>query len=340
VQVSIALAVRNGERHVEALLDSLARQTAPPFELVVTDDASEDQTPWILQAFANEAPFPVRIERFEERRGHVEAFMAAARRCQGDLVALCDADDLWREYKLATCLRELAGGTATMAMHSVRIVDEELRDSGREWPKIKHGELVPPLGLAGLEVHAPGMAMIVRRDVLDAADFATRPPSRYGNGRQMLHDEWIFFLAGALGPIQLIAEPLVLYRQHPGNDSGGWVDAKRRRTLRPALGDYRRAAEHTAACAEYLQRTYVANPMAGGRLQAAAAEYRRMSRTWELREELYGARRLQRFGLLRRLFAAGAYAPRREGGMGRGALWKDSTAGVALGLRKPRPEAG
>ncbi len=324
------MATRDGRRYVDDLLDSLVRQTAPPHELVVVDDASADDTVERLRAFARRAPFSVQVVR-GKRRGHVETFLDAARRCTGDAIAFCDHDDVWDARKLEVCGRELEAAGAELVLHTTRLVDAQLCDLGRCWPTIEETRTVPPLGLTGLDVHAPGMAMVVRRGVLDVADFDARPPSRYRNGRQMLHDEWAFFLAGALGRIRLLAEPLVLYRQHPGNDSGGWVDGQRRLTLRPDLGNYRDAMAHTAACADYLERTQATDAVVAERLATATQEYRRMSATWSLRTALYGAGgRRARARLLRRLLGAGAYRDRAGGGFGRMALGKDLAAGVAL----------
>ncbi|HEX2084944.1 MAG TPA: glycosyltransferase [Solirubrobacteraceae bacterium] len=330
MRISVAMAVRNGERYLSPLLDSLARQTAPPHELVVTDDGSEDATPALLEAFAERAGFPVRVERFGERRGHVEGFMRAAWRCEGDAIAFCDADDVWREEKLEVCGRELAATGATLVMHTTRVVDRELADLGYDWPALGPGRVVPPLGLTGLDVHAPGMAMAFERRLLHLADFDTRPPSRYGLGRRMLHDEWVLFLAGAVGRIALIAEPLLLYRQHEANDSGGWIGDRRGMSLRPALEDYVRAAEHTAACADYLAATRTEDPEVDERLAEAARAYRTAARNWSLRAALYrAADRRSRLRMLRELMAGGAYREREVGGFGRAALGKD-LAGVAL----------
>src|SRR2546423_1792684 len=52
------MATRNAERYLGPLLESLARQTRAPAELVVHDDASEDGTVAMLEAFAARAPFP------------------------------------------------------------------------------------------------------------------------------------------------------------------------------------------------------------------------------------------------------------------------------------------
>lgn len=335
--ISVALATHNAERYLGPLLESLAQQSLPPHELVVCDDASGDSTVDRIEAFARSAPFPVRLERRGEWRGHVATFMDAAHLCRGDAVAFCDADDVWLHSKLETCARELEGSGATLVLHSTRVVDRELRDLGRLWPTIAATETVPPLGVSGLDLDAPGMAMLVRRGVLDAASFDARPPSRYGLGRLMLHDEWVFFLAGVLGPVRLVAEPLLLYRQHESNDSGGWVRRHRRLTLRPAFGDYRRAAEHTAACAEYLEMTVPVDEAAAARLTAGARAYRRMAANWATRVSLYEASdRRCRARLLRHLIEAGAYRARSGGGFGRAALGKDV---AALALRTPADRA-
>jgi glycosyltransferase involved in cell wall biosynthesis len=321
MRISVALATCDSERYLEELLESLLRQSAPPHELVVWDDASTDSTPAILERFAASAPFPVRRLGGEARAGHVEAFMRAARECSGDAVAFCDHDDVWEPRKLEACGLELERTGATLVMHTTRLVDREGRDLGRDWPPIARSALVPPLGLAGLDVDTPGLAMAFRREVLGAADFDSRPPSRYGQER-MLHDEWVAFVGGAIGSAALIAEPLVRYRQHGANQSG-WVERRRGSSLRPAVEDYERAARHTAACAEYLAR--------GERTAWAAGTYRRAAANWELRASLYRAPgRVARAAMLARLAAGRAYGPRAAGGFGRAALGKDVVAGLVL----------
>jgi glycosyltransferase involved in cell wall biosynthesis len=330
VRISVAMATHDAEPFLRPLLESLAAQSRLPDELVVCDDASSDGGPQVAEEFAASAPFPVRVHRCERWRGHVAAFLDAARRCTGDAIAFCDADDVWRPDKLAVCGEALERTGAILALHTTAVVDAGLADQGRRWPAIRATELVPPLGLTGLDIDAPGMAMLFRRELLEVAPFDDRPPSRYGNGRLMLHDEWVFFLAGVLGPIQLIDEPLLLYRQHGSNDSGGWVERRRERTLRPATDDYRNAAEHTRACAAYLERAARANPGAAERLLAGARAFAETAESWELRERLYAAPdRRSRARVLRRLLAARAYRDRRTGGFGRVALGKD-LAGVAL----------
>ena len=67
--LSIALASYNGERYISEQLDSIAKQTRLPDELVISDDASIDATPAIIEDCARQAPFPVRLLRNSERLG-------------------------------------------------------------------------------------------------------------------------------------------------------------------------------------------------------------------------------------------------------------------------------
>ena len=55
------MATYNGRQHIRRQLDSLAAQTLIPAELVVTDDGSDDDTISVVDAFAKNAPFAVKV---------------------------------------------------------------------------------------------------------------------------------------------------------------------------------------------------------------------------------------------------------------------------------------
>jgi glycosyltransferase involved in cell wall biosynthesis len=330
VRISVVLATCDSGRYLGDLLESLRRQTEPPYELVVEDDASEDATPALLSAFAERAPFPVRFELRRERAGHVQAFLRGARRATGDAIAFCDHDDVWEPRKLAVCARELEPSHALLALHTTRVVDENLQDLGREWPAVGRARLVPPLGLIGLDIDTPGLAMVFRRELLDVFDFDSRPGSRYVREGQMLHDEWVTFTAGVLGAIAIVPEPLVRYRQHALNQSG-WVRRQRNPTLRPALQDYEDAARYLEGCARYLDLASESPGQHSSAIALGAGAYRGTARCWAQRAALYRTRgRGRRARMLGRLVAAHAYGDRAAGGFGHASLAKDVAAGLAL----------
>ena len=126
--LSIALCTCNGERYIEPLLASLARQTVLPNELVIGDDASDDTTLSILRHFAQSAPFPVRIVAPRERLGHASNFLATARDCAGEWIAFADQDDVWFDTKLAEAQAVIAADRDLLLVNQRALLcDEQLK---------------------------------------------------------------------------------------------------------------------------------------------------------------------------------------------------------------------
>jgi glycosyltransferase involved in cell wall biosynthesis len=62
MKVSVVVPVRNEERSIRELLDSLLTQTRPPDEIVITDGGSTDATPQIIEEYIHTGA-PVRLIR-------------------------------------------------------------------------------------------------------------------------------------------------------------------------------------------------------------------------------------------------------------------------------------
>lgn len=224
-EVSVALATRDGARHLPALLATLGAQERRPDELVVHDDGSLDETPAILRRFAEDAPFSVRVERDEVARGPVAAFERALDATSGDLVALCDQDDLWYPDKLSTVLRAGADPAVTVVISDADLVD----DRGQELPGSLWGELeVHPPDRRRLVESPPGpvlhhaitagCALAVSRRVLEVA--LPFPDVLGAPAHPVLHDRWLSMVGACLGQVRLVDRPLLAYRRHPGQAVG------------------------------------------------------------------------------------------------------------------------
>lgn len=87
--ISVVTTVRNEERHLAALLDSLLVQE-PPFELIVVDAYSEDATWDIAQDYAARNPGAVRALRQGGSRG--VGRNAGVEQARGEFVAFIDGD--------------------------------------------------------------------------------------------------------------------------------------------------------------------------------------------------------------------------------------------------------
>jgi glycosyltransferase involved in cell wall biosynthesis len=214
LRLSVALCTYNGSAHLSEQLKSLARQSRPADELIVFDDASTDGTGEILERFAAEARFPVTIRANPERLGSTKNFEHAIGACNGDVISLCDQDDVWREDKLALTeaafLRQpdlgFVFGDADVCDESGKALGYRLWDSVRFFPRLRRQ----------ME-NGRGFEVLLRQNVVTGATMAFASKFRsmlLPIDSRWMHDGWIALLLSAVEPVALIAEPVIRYRQH------------------------------------------------------------------------------------------------------------------------------
>src|SRR5947209_721307 len=92
--VSVVVATHNRPARLERLLESLSAQRLErhQFEVIVVDDASEQQTGQLLARWETEAALPLRTIRLEAPRGPAAARNAGWRSARAALVAFTDDD--------------------------------------------------------------------------------------------------------------------------------------------------------------------------------------------------------------------------------------------------------
>ena len=131
-RISVALAVYNGERFLNEQLEGLASQERLPDELVVSDDASTDRTVEIVREFAVQVPFPVRLLIHDQNVGCTKNYERAIRECSGDVIFLCDCDDVWYPNKITLTGEALdSHPEAGVAICDADLVDEQSRLLGK-----------------------------------------------------------------------------------------------------------------------------------------------------------------------------------------------------------------
>lgn len=92
--VSIGMPVLNGAAGIERALRSLMAQSHRELEIVVCDNASEDETPAIVRRLAAEDP-RIELRRFEQRTDILGSFRRAFEATRGDYFLFAPADDRW-----------------------------------------------------------------------------------------------------------------------------------------------------------------------------------------------------------------------------------------------------
>src|SRR5437763_93985 len=143
--VSVAMPTYNGARFLEQQLDSVARQSRLPDELVVSDDGSTDETHEILERFKRSAPFEITVHRNEHRLGWVDNFFREMALCSAAVIDLYDQNDVWDAYKLQLFLAPFdQNPRSSMVVHAAAIVDESLASTGKDQPSIRKRRILAP----------------------------------------------------------------------------------------------------------------------------------------------------------------------------------------------------
>ncbi|WP_189637192.1 MULTISPECIES: glycosyltransferase [unclassified Rhizobium] len=333
-EISIVLATFNGERYLHQQLQSLLSQTVKPFEVIVSDDNSTDDTDALLASFEKTAPFSVRRSKNEPGLGFRENFLNAASKATGDWIAFCDQDDIWRRDKLEVCRSFFKEGI-TQIVHQARLID----DSGTEIGTFKQGIektcTRPPLFFDVWHTFL-GFSMMVRRDVLNALPYGERFVDYIEPEHLIAHDRWGFFLAQTLGKTVEIAEPLVCYRQHASNLFG---KSGRRSTqgadIRLKNLGYIEATRGMLSCIKTLPHTTEAH-FPGFRREVALGIYAAALRQVESRANIYQLDRHLAFAELARLLLAGAYRSAQNGRL----RWRSVARDLAYCFGKDCPFRG
>lgn len=99
-RISIVMATYQGENYIKEQLDSIFHQTLPPDEIIIYDDASSDQTLTIAKQYQYQDDVKVHIFKQDHRVGYIKNFAKALKMSNGDIIFLCDQDDIWKPNKI------------------------------------------------------------------------------------------------------------------------------------------------------------------------------------------------------------------------------------------------
>jgi glycosyltransferase involved in cell wall biosynthesis len=267
------MCTRNGAQFVEEQVRSILNQSLEPNELVVSDDASTDETVRIVRETVQNSNSRIALRVMENKQplGVTKNFEQALLACAGDLLVLCDQDDIWQENRIAVAAAEFAARPELDLLHSnARLVDAggapiganlfgALGISRWEKERVRSGAAMEALVKRNL---ATGATTMIRKRLLEVA--ALFPGS-------WVHDEWLAIIAAATGKVDLIEEPLLDYRQHGGNEIGAsriTFAGKLAKLREPRTRRNERLAANAASLVDRLE-------MLGARVPAAALELAR-----------------------------------------------------------------
>lgn len=212
MNISVAMAVYNGEKYIKEQLDSILKQLDESDELIISYNESDDKSFDILGEYASKYN-NVKVYQHKEK-GIISNFNNAIMHCNNDFIFLSDQDDIWREDKVSKVMEAFnSDPTILTVMHNCEYVDEDLKPLNKNLfkeRKVKQG-FFKNLIKNGYQ----GSCMAFRSDLMP---FITPIPTTLA-----MHDQWIGLMSERAGHIKFLTEPLMQYRIHPDSHTTAHV---------------------------------------------------------------------------------------------------------------------
>lgn len=212
MKTSVVIASYNGSAYLAEQLKSICEQTPAPDEIIISDDNSSDLTCAIAENFAGLYPdIAIKFSVNPSPSGVDKNFERAISLASGDIIFICDQDDVWFPERIKIMTEALNRKYSATFCDSL-IVDRELNSLGythlqsRGFPA--YGKLFPARPEDFLKRVPPaGHDMAFTADLKDVL----LPFPELKN----CYDTWIglvFFALGVWKPCT--PEPLTLFRRH------------------------------------------------------------------------------------------------------------------------------
>lgn len=95
-KLSVLVTCYNQEKFIEEALESILKQTVLfDYEIVISDDFSQDKTPLILQQYQIQYPDKIRLLPSTKNLGITKNLQKGLQACKGEYIAILEGDDYW-----------------------------------------------------------------------------------------------------------------------------------------------------------------------------------------------------------------------------------------------------
>lgn len=217
LSVSVAMCTYNGERFIEEQIKSILNQSVKVDEIIIGDDGSEDHTLSKIEELLNGSGIRYQVIRNEKNLGYRKNFENVILNTTGQIVFLCDQDDVWMDNKVEVMLAHFTDNPQCLLCFSdADVVNEKLEKSPLSlWDGVYYNKNRKrfsswwELFLSGYYV--TGAAMAIRKELFDQA---------YPFSDIWQHDGWLAMHAAASNAIEAESMKLIKYRQHSNNQIG------------------------------------------------------------------------------------------------------------------------
>jgi glycosyltransferase involved in cell wall biosynthesis len=211
-KVSILIPCFNQENVITDTVLSALNQTYENIEVIVSDDASTDATPRLLQELQNQYHPKLKIFLYDSNIGVTRNHTRGLIECTGELVAFLDGDDLFLPEKIekqVAFMKERQD--CTICYHNVDVFDSVTGSSMYLWSDrigTRQGGIKELIRFGN---YLPAVSVMVRAKDLPADGY---------DERIKVYSDWFLWLCtlyNGKGQICYIDEVLAKYRRHADN---------------------------------------------------------------------------------------------------------------------------
>lgn len=216
-KIDILLATYNGEKFVKEQIESILNQTYENFNLIISDDASTDNTLNILEEYEKK---DTRIKVFKKERneGLIDNFEFLLKNVTSDYFMFSDQDDIWKKDKIEKSINKLKEENSGLVYTDLEIVDEKLNVIYPSYWKYKqiYKKIIKYNNFEALYLNnfVTGCTILAKSKYIK--DILPLPR----NSKFVLHDYWTALIISAKDKISYVEEPTIQYRQHKNNRVG------------------------------------------------------------------------------------------------------------------------
>lgn len=216
-KIDILLATYNGEKFVKEQIESILNQTYENFNLIISDDASTDNTLNILEEYEKKDT-RIKVFKKEKNKGLIDNFEFLLKNVTSDYFMFSDQDDIWKKDKIEKSINKLKEESSGLVYTDLEIVDEKLNVIYPSYWKYKqiYKKIIKYNNFEALYLNnfVTGCTILAKSKYIK--DILPLPR----NSKFVLHDYWTALIISAKDKISYVEESTIQYRQHKNNRVG------------------------------------------------------------------------------------------------------------------------
>jgi len=216
-KLTVVTTTYNQEKFIKDCIEGIVNQkTSFPFQLIISDDCSTDETRNIIKEYQKKYPDIVKPIFREKNLGAMGNFVQTLNEVHTEYVALCDGDDYWTDMsKLQKQVDFLdKNKDYTICYHLTKVVFEDNSEEPSVYPLCDETEQTFKDLLSGNNI--PANTVVYRWLFKDKDSFIKEFPDDIIPG-----DYYVHLMHGRKGKIHLINKQMSIYRRQK---DGMWYE--------------------------------------------------------------------------------------------------------------------